>query len=99
VASKTEPASRKPHKPATEYRRPLKPHAAARWNLTKVLLIGYLTLLALNLAVPLIVVPMLGSGDVTRIRDLMLAMSATIQGLVGLVGIAVAFYFKGTSDK
>lgn len=92
-------ARRKPGAPKA-HERGLGAEAARRWDLASVLLRWYLALLALTILAPFVVAPILTSADdVTRIRDLMLSTSAALQGLVGLVGIAVAFYFKGSKSK
>ncbi len=55
--------------------------AGGRRLILPVLLIGYLTLLAVNIVLPFVIVPTLKSGgEVTQIRDLMLAVSSVLQG-------------------
>ena len=72
----------------------------ARRLILPVLLLGYLVLLALNILLPFMIVPTLeDSADVGSIRDLMLAISSALQGLVGLVAIAVGYYFRLSQEK
>jgi hypothetical protein len=74
-----------------------KERITARKLILLLLLGGYVVLLSVNIAVPFLVKPT--PAEVTQIRDLMLAISSALQGLVGLVAVAVGFYFRAAQEK
>ena len=64
-----------------------------------VLLGIYLFLLAGGVLAAYVVAPRLGSdAQATRIRDLILANTAALQVLAGLVGVMVGYYFRESTE-
>jgi hypothetical protein len=69
----------------------------ARWNIARYLVRAYLALLALSILIPMFMlwVPHVKNAfPVTDVRDLMLAMSGALSGLVGILGFVTGYYFK-----
>jgi hypothetical protein len=67
-----------------------------RREIAKPLVFAYLGLLALSILVPvaLLWLPHVSVGEFTNARDLMLAMSGALSGLVGILGFVMGYYFK-----
>ena len=69
----------------------------ARWNIARYLVRAYLALLALSILIPMLMlwIPHVANAfPVTDVRDLMLAMSGALSGLVGILGFVTGYYFK-----
>jgi len=58
------------------------------------ILIGYLVMLPTSIAVPLMVAPRLTGDQVKQVEDLMLTISGLAQGLFGVLGVVVGYYFR-----
>jgi hypothetical protein len=67
-----------------------------RREIAKPLVFAYLVLLALSILVPvaLLWLPHVSVDEFTNARDLMLAMSGALSGLVGILGFVMGYYFK-----
>jgi len=81
----------------TQLRSPEEVKEDARWTIARRLVLAYVLLLAFSLSVPtaLLLIPRAGNGvSVSDARDLMLAMSGTLSGLVGILGFVMGYYFK-----
>jgi hypothetical protein len=67
-----------------------------RREIAKPLVFAYLVLLGLSILVPVLLLwaPHVSAGGVSNARDLMLAMSASLSGLVGILGFVMGYYFK-----
>jgi hypothetical protein len=69
-----------------------------RQNIAHRLIFAYIILLAFTILVPVVSlwIPHVGSNgfSVINARDLMLAMSGTLSGLVGIIGFVMGYYFK-----
>lgn len=68
---------------------------AARTALMKWVLIGYFVILALSVAVPFASASWLSSGQLDQFREVMQQTSGLSQGLFGILGVVVGYYFKG----
>ena len=70
----------------------------ARQNIAHRLILAYILLLAFSILIPVVSlwIPHVGDNgfSVTDARDLMLAMSGTLSGLVGIIGFVMGYYFK-----
>jgi hypothetical protein len=70
----------------------------ARWSIARLLVLAYVALLALTVIVPMALFWLprtsVSSISITNARDLMLAMSGTLSGLVGILGFVMGYYFK-----
>lgn len=64
-----------------------------RRSLAWAVLIGYLCLLAINVGGPLVLFAT-SSVDASDAKDLILAISGALSGLVGVLGFIVGYYFK-----
>jgi len=75
----------------------------ARWSLAKPLVFAYIALLASSLIIPMLLlwVPRaaVNGFTVSDARDLMLAMSGALSGLVGILGFVMGYYFKTLDEK
>ena len=101
--SSREPGTQVPTENVTEIR-PLSPKSieelqeGTRQDIAHRLIFAYLILLAVTIAVPVVSLwmPHVGANgfSVTDARDLMLAMSGTLSGLVGIIGFVMGYYFK-----
>lgn len=68
---------------------------------------GYLLLLLLNISIPFIVYWLSQPSDpqktvpltVSDIKDLTLAISSAMSGLVGVLGFVMGYYFKSAEDN
>src|SRR6516162_1894141 len=69
-----------------------------RQDIARRLIFAYLLLLGFTLVIPVVSlwIPHVGNNgySVTDARDLMLAMSGTLTGLVGILGFVMGYYFK-----
>lgn len=80
-----------------ELRSPAQVKEDARWTIARRLVLAYVALLAFSIAVPMLLLwaPRVNNGfSVSDARDLMLAMSGTLSGLVGILGFVMGYYFK-----
>ena len=60
---------------------------------------GYLAVLTLSIVVPIILVPQLESdAQVKQIQDLVSSISGVSQGLFGILGVMVGYYFRQVSE-
>ena len=69
----------------------------ARWSIARRLVFAYVALLAFSLIIPLVMlwIPRVNNGfSMSDARDLMLAMSGTLSGLVGILGFVMGYYYK-----
>jgi hypothetical protein len=70
----------------------------ARFHIARRLVLAYVLLLTLTFVLPiaLLWVPRVSTSifSLTDARDLMLAMSGTLSGLVGILGFVMGYYFK-----
>lgn len=75
----------------------------ARWSIAKPLVFAYIALLASSIIIPMLLlwVPRATSNGFTvdDARDLMLAMSGTLSGLVGILGFVMGYYFKTLDER
>jgi hypothetical protein len=81
----------------TQRRSPDEVKEDARWTIARRLVLAYVILLAFSLAIPMALLwsPRVSNGfSVSDARDLMLAMSGTLSGLVGILGFVMGYYFK-----
>lgn len=81
----------------TQLRSPAEVKEDARWTIARRLVLAYVALLAFSLFVPMALLwtPRVSNGfSVSDARDLMLAMSGTLSGLVGILGFVMGYYFK-----
>lgn len=81
----------------TQVRSPEVVKEDARWTIARRLVLAYVLLLTFSLAIPmaLLWVPRANNGfSASDARDLMLAMSGTLSGLVGVLGFVMGYYFK-----
>lgn len=69
-----------------------------RSYLARVVVIGYLTLLAVNVIGPLVLVST-GKVTVGDMKDTTLVISTALSGLIGVLGFVVGYYFKSEEDK
>jgi len=71
---------------------------AARSALMKWVLSGYFIVLALGVVVPFVAALWLTSDQLTQFREVMQQTAGLSQGLFGILGVVVGYYFKeGTS--
>ena len=70
--------------------------ADARRSIAHRLVWAYIALLAFSIIIPmaLIWIPNITTNSITNARDMMLAMSGTLSGLVGILGFVMGYYFK-----
>jgi hypothetical protein len=70
----------------------------ARQGIAHRLILAYILLLTFSIIIPAasMWIPHVGANgfSVTDARDLMLAMSGTLSGLVGIIGFVMGYYFK-----
>jgi len=73
-----------------------KSEADARKSIAQRLVLAYIILLAFSVVIPTAVmwIPNVTATSVTDARDLMLAMSGSLSGLVGILGFVMGYYFK-----
>lgn len=71
---------------------------AARSVLMRWVLVGYLATLALSMAVPFIVARFLSVDQASIFTETKQAMNGWSQGLFGILGVVVGFYFKESSS-
>lgn len=75
----------------------------ARWSIARPLIFAYIGLLAFSLVIPLLLlwVPRVSGNSftVSDARDLMLAMSGALSGLVGILGFVMGYYFKTLDER
>jgi len=64
-----------------------------RSSLAWVVLVGYLALLAVNVGGPLVLLS-ISDINASGAKDLILAISGALSGLVGVLGFVVGYYFK-----
>jgi hypothetical protein len=77
------------------------PETHTRNRLMYMVLIGYFAMLVLSIVVPFLAVTLLPANvDTAKVQDLMGSMSGLGQGLFGILGVVVGYYFKqGLADK
>jgi amino acid permease len=68
---------------------------AARAALMKWVLIGYFIVLALGVAVPFAAASWLSNDQLGEFKEVMQQTSGLSQGLFGILGVVVGYYFKG----
>lgn len=70
--------------------------ADARRSIAQHLVLAYVALLAFSVVIPtaLIWIPHVTTTAISDTRELMLAMSGTLSGLVGILGFVMGYYFK-----
>lgn len=77
---------------------PEKTKEDARKTIAQRLVLAYVILLAFSVIIPMVLlwIPHIGTNGLTisDARDLMLAMSGTLSGLVGILGFVMGYYFK-----
>lgn len=73
--------------------------AAGRKRLLPWILGGYLSILTASIVIPIFVVPHVATGaDVEQIQNLMAAISGVAQGLFGILGVMVGYYFRQATE-
>ena len=70
----------------------------ARQRIAYIVVIAYVLLVAANIAIPTVLYmqykPDYQSLNIDNVKDLMLAISSILSGLVGILGFVVGYYFK-----
>lgn len=73
--------------------------AAGRKRLLPWILGGYLLILISSIVVPVLVVPRVASDvEVQQIQNLMGSIGAASQGLFGILGVMVGYYFRQATE-
>jgi hypothetical protein len=69
-----------------------------RGDLARIVVLGYLFLLAFNITVPLLFY-LRRSTTAGDVKELLLGISSVLAGLVGILGFIVGYYFKSEQQE
>lgn len=89
--------------PPTVAEQNAKKREESRQIIAYIVVISYVILLAINIALPIFLFMRFKSPEQTieidQIKELMLAISSVLSGLVGVLGFVVGYYFKSLEDE